>query len=247
MKILSCVIVDDEPLSQDVLKKFIGDAPLLSLSGVCSDALEAYRFLQENPVDLMFLDINMPKLSGINFVRSLERPPMIIFTTAYAQYALEGFELDAVDYLLKPISFDRFLRAANKAHEYSKAMHFTDRASIKDRENEYLMIRADKKIYRIDVSEIQYIQSIGDYVKVVTKEKTILAPEILRNMEDYLKGSCIRVHKSYLVATHAIKYVEGNQVRVMDQMIPLGQKYRESFLKRFKMNSRIRRHLGSGG
>jgi len=118
---ISCLIVEDEPLSQDVIKKFVEDTPMLSLSGICSDALEALKFLQGNQVDLIFLDINMPKLSGINFAKSLEHPPMIIFTPAYAEYALEGFELDAVDYLLKPISFERFLKAVNKAIDHKQA------------------------------------------------------------------------------------------------------------------------------
>jgi DNA-binding LytR/AlgR family response regulator len=237
MSNISCLIVEDEPLSQDVLKKFIEDTPLLHLSGICSDALEALTFLQENPVDLIFLDINMPKLSGINFVRSLEHPPMIIFTTAYAEYAVEGFELDAVDYLLKPIAFNRFLKAANKAIEHKKAWKIIEKNHGENDNSvaDYLMIKSDKKIYKIDFGNLLYLQSYGDYVKIFTKDKTIIASETLKNMEQYLGDHCIRVHKSFLVAVHALKYVEGNQVKVHDRMIPIGKKYREEFLRKFKM------------
>ena len=229
---LSCLIVDDEPLSQDVLKKFVDDTPMLQLSGTCSDAYEAIAFLNNNHVDLLFLDINMPRLSGINFARSLEHPPLIIFTTAYAEYAVEGFELSAVDYLLKPIAFERFLKAVNKALGQVKA-----EKHIKNGEKgeaSFIMIKSDKKIYKIDTDKILFVQSIGDYVKIITTEKTIIAAGTLKDMEELLIKSCVRIHKSYLVSVGAIKYVEGNQIRVNDQFIPIGQKYREDFFRRFK-------------
>jgi len=230
------LIVEDEPLSQDVLKKFVEDTPMLSLSGMCSDALEAIEFLQGNQVDLIFLDINMPKLSGINFARSLEHPPMIIFTTAYAEYAVEGFELDAVDYLLKPISFERFLKAVNKAMEHKQAWEVIAKRKSEgqDEETDYIMIKSDKKIYKIDFADIMYVQSYGDYVKIITRGKTIIASETLKNMEQFLKDQFIRVHKSYLVAIRAIQFVEGNQVKIYDQLIPIGQKFKEKFLQKFK-------------
>ena len=233
---LSCLIVDDEPLSQDVLKKFVEETPILHLCGICSDALEALEFLQGQSVDLLFLDINMPRLSGISFARSLEHPPMIIFTTAYAEYAVEGFELAAVDYLMKPIAFDRFLKAVNKAVENKRTREIQNNSNYAKTklEDDFLMIRADKKIYKIEKGHIDYIESIGDYVKIFTREKTIIAAETMKNLEDLLSGHCIRIHKSYLVATKAIKYIEGNQVRVRDQMLPIGQKYREDFLKTFQ-------------
>ena len=234
MTFLSCLIVDDEPLSQDVLKKFVDDAPMLKLEGICSDALEALDFLRSKTVDLIFLDINMPKLSGINFVKTLENPPLIIFTTAYAEYAVEGFELDAVDYLLKPIAFDRFLKAVNKAIELQQAWEILEKNKINKSEPDYLMIKSDKRIYKINIDELYYVQSYGDYVKIHTKEKVIIASETMKNMEEHLRANCIRIHKSYLVNRTAIKYVEGNQVKVNDIMLPIGQKYRDDFFKTFK-------------
>lgn len=233
---LSCIIVDDEPLSQDVLKKFVEDTPALQLEAICSDALEALQFLSEKTIDLIFLDINMPKLSGINLVKTLDNPPMIIFTTAYAEYAVEGFELDAIDYLLKPISFNRFIKAVNKAVEHQQAWKLIEKSKndINLEETAYLMIKSDKRIYKINIDDLYFIQSYGDYVKIHTKEKVIIAAETLKNMEQYLKSHCIRIHKSYLVIKSAINYVEGNLVNVKDQILPIGQKYREDFLKLFK-------------
>ncbi len=235
MNSLSCLIVDDEPLSQDVLKKFVEDAPMLQLDGICSDALEALDFLRSKAVDLIFLDINMPKLSGINFVKTLENPPLIIFTTAYAEYAVEGFELDAVDYLLKPIAFDRFLKAVNKAIELQQAWEIIEKnkSETSKGETDYLMIKSDKRIYKINIDELYYVQSYGDYVKIHTREKVIIASETLKNMVDLLRAHCIRIHKSYLVNRTAIKYVEGNQVNIHNTMLPIGQKYRDEFLKTF--------------
>jgi DNA-binding LytR/AlgR family response regulator len=232
---ISCLIVDDEPLSQDVLKKFIKDTPMLDLSGICADALEALTFLQSERVDLIFLDINMPKLSGIKFAKSLEHSPMIIFTTAYSEYAVEGFELDVVDYLLKPISFERFLKAVNKAMDLKQTLEVVEKYKSNEfsEGQDYIMIKADRKIYKINIDDIYYVQSYGDYVKIFTKEKTIIASETLKNMEQFLGKSFLRVHKSYLVAHNAVQYVEGNQLKVLDQMIPIGQKFREKFFKRF--------------
>jgi len=236
MSELSCLIVDDEPLSQEVLKKFVEDAPMLKLEATCSDALEALDMLQKQQVDLIFLDINMPKLSGINFVKTLDNPPMIIFTTAYAEYAVEGFELDAIDYLLKPIAFDRFLKAVNKAVEQKKVWKILeqDRIVPEDGTPNHLVIKSDKRIYKIDMDEINYVQSYGDYVKIHTQEKTIIASETLKNMEHYLGTHCIRIHKSYLVIKRAIQFVEGNQVKINDELLPIGLKYREDFFRHFK-------------
>jgi len=236
MNKLKCLIVDDEPLSQDVLEKYVLDVQGLELSGICSNALEALEVIQNNEIDLLFLDINMPKLSGISFAKSLEHPPMIIFTTAYPEYAVEGFELDAVDYLVKPISFERFIKGVNKAQEYwqmrnSKNLH-TDIDDLK----QYITIKSDKKIYKIDIRDIKYIQSYGDYIKIYTGEKMIITSETMKNIQEILKDPFIRVHKSFLVNLSSILYVEGNQIKIGDAFIPVGLKYKDDFFAKFRGN-----------
>lgn len=236
MNKLRCLIIDDEPLSQDVLEKYVQDVPGLQLSGICSNALEAMEFLQQQPVDLLFLDINMPKLSGINFARSLEHPPMIIFTTAYPEYAVEGFELDAVDYLVKPISFDRFIKGINKAREYWQMRNSKNIKTDIDEVRQYITIKSDKKIYKVDIRDIQYIQSYGDYIKIYTGKKMILTSETMKNIQEVLKDPFVRVHKSFLVNITSILYVEGNQIKIGDALIPVGLKYKEDFFEKFRGN-----------
>ena len=213
---ITCIIVDDEPLSQDVLKKYIADTPLLELKAVLDDALQAMEYLNQHQVDLIFLDINMPKLSGVNLVKSLVGPPMIIFTTAYPQFAVEGFDLDAVDYLLKPFSFERFLKAVNKT---SDKFLKTD---LPLPEPSYLVIKADKKLHRIRQDEVLYIESAGDYVKIFFGDKMIVAHETLKNLAKNLpEQKFFRVHRSFIVAIEKIIFVEGNQVKIADAMIPV--------------------------
>ena len=234
MNKLRCLIIDDEPLSQDVLEKYVMDVPGLQLTGICSNALEAMEILQHQQVDLMFLDINMPKLSGISFARSLEHPPMIIFTTAYPEYAVEGFELDAVDYLVKPISFDRFIKGINKAREYWKMRNSKNLKTAIDDFKLFITIKSDKKIYKVDIQDIQYVQSYGDYIKIYTREKMIITSETMKNIQEVLKDPFIRVHKSFLINLKSIRYVEGNQIKIGETFIPIGQKYKEGFLEMFK-------------
>lgn len=229
MKTLNCLIVDDEPLSQDVLKKYILDTPGLNLIGCCYNALEAIEMIRDYPIDLIFLDINMPKLTGINFIKSIDNPPMVIFTTAYPQYAVEGFDLDAVDYLLKPISFERFLKGANKAFEiFSRKSVF----SVPGNEG-FMTIKADKKIHRIDYSDILFFQSYGDFVKVhLSDNRVLITSDTLKNLERQLPGQFMRVHKSYILSISRIKFIEGNMARIGNFEIPLSQGQREVLLSR---------------
>ncbi|HEY0750813.1 MAG TPA: LytTR family DNA-binding domain-containing protein, partial [Chitinophagaceae bacterium] len=205
---VKCFIIEDEPLAQNVLRKYIEDYPLLELSGVYKDALEAQKDLYEIKPELLFLDINLPVISGINFLKTLNQPPLVIFTTAYPDYAIEGFELNAVDYLLKPFSYERILKAVHKV---------IDRISTtENRTNEdSIFLKVDKKAVRVNVDEIYYLEALDDYIKVVTENKTYLINSTLKNMQQELpEHKFIRVHKSYLVAREKIDYIEGNYIRI---------------------------------
>lgn len=228
MNQISCLIVDDEPLSQDVIQDFVKEIPWLNLKGVCYNALEAMEMLHEEKIDLIFLDINMPKLSGIKFAKSLEKTPMIIFTTAYPEYAVEGFEVDAVDYLVKPIAFERFLKAVNKARELAEIKQ----SQLQEKVGRYLVLKSDKKIYKINEEDISYIQSWGDYIKVFTNDRVIIAAETMKNLETRLGSWFIRIHKSYIVSTQSIQFIEGNQVKIGEQYLPIGLTYKEQLMEK---------------
>lgn len=227
MSIYKCVIIEDEPLAQNVLKKYIADHPSLELAGTCADALEAQVILNKQYVQLIFLDINLPKLSGINFIKTLVHSPLIIFTTAYPEYAVEGFELNAVDYLLKPFSFERFLKAVNKALE--KLTTANQNSEIN--KTSFIFLKADKKIHKVDLESIHFIEAIGDYMKVVTDSGQLIVNETMKKLqEDLPSQSFIRVHKSFIISRNKIKYIEGNYVQVEDKSVPIGATYRNDVL-----------------
>ncbi|MEP0986667.1 LytTR family DNA-binding domain-containing protein [Ekhidna sp.] len=218
---IKCLIIDDEPLAREVLESYVADLPSLQLVCSCSDALEALEWINKEPIDLLFLDINMPKLSGINFFKSLSKKPKVIFTTAYADHAVEGFELEAVDYLLKPFSFERFVKAVNKVQlESPDTPH-----------GEFIMLKADKKMHKVSHDQILYFESIGDYVKAHLVDKTLIINETLRKLEDLLPASFLRVHKSFIISIDRLEYVEGNQIKLGETKIPIGQSYRDQVNK----------------
>lgn len=222
---LKCLIVDDEPLSLDILEKYILDIPGLELAGRCMDAFDAMDQLKKTPVDLMFLDINMPKLSGINMVKSMSNLPEVVFTTAYPEHAVEGFELDVLDYLVKPISFERFLKAIDKA----QAKLQKDNNGVK---SSFIMIKSNKKLYKVPFNKIKYIQSMGDFVKVFTHEKAYISSETLKNIVQLIPNSdFIRIHKSYIISINSIQYIEGNQVKIGEVNLPIGLTYKEKLLQ----------------
>ncbi len=215
---IKCLIIDDEPLAREVLESYVEDLPSLELVASCTDAVEALDRLNQEPIDLLFLDINMPKLSGINFYKSLSVKPKVIFTTAYSDHAVEGFELEAVDYLLKPFSFERFVKAVNKVK-----INPPD-----NQQADFIMLKVDKKTHKINFDQIQYFESIGDYVKLhLTDGKTLIISETLRKLEELLPKAFLRVHKSYIIALEQLEYLEGNQAKIGETKIPIGQSYRE--------------------
>ena len=220
---IRCAIIDDEPLSRDVLRQFVSDHPDLISSGEYKDALEFIAVVEANPVDLLLLDINMPKLSGISFYKSLANKPLVIFTTAYPEFALDGFELNAVDYLMKPIPFDRFLQAIQKVKTRLKTPQDSP---------EYIMLKVDKKLYRAAFEDILFFEAFGDYGKVHLANQVLIITATMKKMEAGLpKDLFVRVHKSFIINTSKVEFIEGNQIKIGNKLIPIGMMYRENLLK----------------
>lgn len=224
-----CLVIEDEPLAQQVLKKYIADHPMLQLVAVCNDAMEAQQILSSEKIAILFLDINLPKLSGIHFLRSLTDAPVVIFTTAYPEFAVEGFDLDAVDYLMKPFSFERFLKAVNKAIEKLKP------APAQVAEQKFIFLKADKKVFKVNTDDILYCEAVDDYVRVITTNEQYLVHYTLKKiLEELPTTNFLRVHKSYIIAKDKIKFFEGNYVKVGDKDIPIGASYRDEIYTRLK-------------
>ena len=232
---INVIIVDDEPLALDILETYIQKMPDLNLVKKCSNAIEANQTLKEHTIDLMFLDIQMPQLSGIDFFRSLVHPPKVIFTTAYANYAIEGFELDAVDYLLKPISLERFMKAVNRAVEdiqLERKETTPERAEV---EEQFFFVKADKKLVKINYEDIIYIEGLKDYVIIRLEDHRIVTLQTMKSLEDRLPASRFqRIHRSYIVALDKIQAVVGNMVEVkekgQEKQLPIGKNYRDELL-----------------
>ena len=235
---LKCIAIDDEPLALRQLKSYIEKIPYLELTATCNNALEAQQLLASQHVDLIFVDINMPDLSGVEFVRSLVDRPMVIFTTAYSEYAVEGFKLDAVDYLLKPFSFADFSRSAGKANSLYELRHnqragepeATPEALPKDKE--YISVKADYKVSLVKISDIVHLESEGEYVRMHLADGTTITTLFrLKNMETALPSeSFMRVHRSYIVNLRTIKaYVKGRIFLNDTEYVPIGENYKEAF------------------
>ena len=221
------IIIDDEPPARRVLEKFTAESAKLELVASCSDTAKAREVLAEQRVDLILLDIRMPGESGLDFLRSLESPPLVVFVTAFPEHAVEGFELEAVDYLVKPFSPARFRKAIDRV-DYLRNVE-RSHTSTSD-EKAVLMIKSDKKLYRMPCREILYLESIGDYVKVFSTRLKPLLPKITlkRILQDLSSDKFIQVHRSYAVALEAIQYIEANQICVNDTLIPLSDTFRRS-------------------
>lgn len=231
-----CLIVEDELPAQRVIQTYIRDVPALELVQSCNNALDALEVLKTQAIDILFLDIQLPKITGVNFLRSLTDPPQTIFTTAYSEYAIQGFELDAVDYLLKPFSFDRFLKAVNKAVDRLEARpRLATRAGeeeVNDSDKDFVFFKADKKIIRINLDDLLYIEGLKDYVRVVTTTETSLVLQTMKHWESILPSSTFqRAHKSYIVNLKRIDHIKGNEIKIGAREVPIGRHYKDSLLK----------------
>ena len=229
----TCLIVDDEQLARKLLEEFVAKVPMLELKGMCKNPLEAMDILKSEHIDIMFLDIQMPELTGVEFVKTLQQKPAIIFTTAYSEYALEGYELDVIDYLVKPFPLDRFIKAVNKAIEFIDLKSSAGKIDRDNMDSNYILLHADHKIYKVNLDDIQYIEGLKEYVSYYTKEKRIIVLQSLKSIEESLPSNkFIRVHRSYIVPISRIKTLDGNQVQIGDKLIPIGRSYKEEVLKR---------------
>ncbi|MCB0528763.1 MAG: response regulator transcription factor [Saprospiraceae bacterium] len=232
---MRCLVVDDEELARTLLENYIARVPGLEPIAFCANPLEAMNILRKETVDLLFLDIQMPELTGIEFLRTLQQKPVVVFTTAYADYALEGYSLDVTDYLLKPFSFERFLQAVNKAGAalQAKTAAPAPQSGSQLPEKDYLLVKADHKVHRIKYGDIVYIQSMREYVAFHTDNGRILSLNSLKQLEEELPPErFIRVHKSYMVAIGRINTMEGNLLHVGKEKIPVGANYRDALVKR---------------
>lgn len=232
---LNCMIVDDEPIARDILTKYIQQIPYLNLVASCEDAFEAMQILNRGDIDLIVLDINMPRLTGFEMLRSLKSCPAVIITSAYSEHALEGFELSVTDYLLKPFSFPRFVQATEKVVKSrpERPLPGQGTAPEPDAEN-FLMVKSDKKLTRVLVGEISYIEAYGNYIFIYLPGEKIMSKQTLTQFESQLPaGKFIRIHKSFIVSLKAIKYLEGNQVSIGTKMLPVGKVFKENLVKHF--------------
>ena len=228
MKKLSCIIVDDEPIARKILQEFVEQLPFLDLQGKFENAGKAEMFLKYNKADLIFLDIEMPKVSGLEFLQKMDTESMVVLTTAFPQYALEGYELDIIDYLLKPFAFNRFLKAVHKARDF----YLLKTGSNTPLSSSYIFVKSEKRIEKLELSEILYAESIGNYVSIITGNKKIMAYITMKSLESQLPNDVfIKVHQSYLVNASKIEAIEGNEIKMGTRSLPISRNYRDSVMK----------------
>jgi DNA-binding LytR/AlgR family response regulator len=231
--LIRCIIVEDEILAQQVIQSHLQKTDQFELVAICNNALEAAEVLNNQEVDLIFLDIQLPGMTGLNFLRTLEDPPLVVLTTAYTEYALESYEFNVIDYLLKPISFERFSKMVNKIKE---GRLFSQEPKEKSNvPNDHIFIKSNSKFFKVNFSEIMYIEGMKDYLKIFTPEYKLITHQTMSDMERLLPpGKFIRVHKSYIVAVPFIKSIYGNAIEVDKATIPIGGNYKEKVMQLVK-------------
>ncbi|MEM6318540.1 MAG: LytTR family DNA-binding domain-containing protein [Bacteroidota bacterium] len=224
---IKCLIVDDEPLAISVIKEYLEKVPQLELVHTCEDALQAFQLLRQESIDLIFLDIEMPNLNGIDFVKSLSNPPAVILTTAYREYALESYEVEVVDYLLKPISFSRFFKAINKYLKLSNATTPPTPVEVQKKVKGSIYVYSDKRNIKVFLDDILYIESLKDYVRIHTSEQRILSKDTISRYESLLPDAFLRVHRSFIVNTTKISAYTQHDIEIGVHEIPIGTSYKK--------------------
>ena len=229
---MKCLIVDDEPLAQEVIENYIARIPHLEVVKKCSDAIQAFEVMKREKIDLIFLDIQMPVIDGLSFLKSVKSIPAVIITTAFPQHAVESYDFDVTDYLLKPISFERFLKAVNKVLDKKNGPTNTESKA------EFIFLKVDGKLVKVNFSEIMYVEGMKDYLKVFLKDKFYVVHQTMKRFEESLpQQQFVRVHKSYIVSLAAVKTIIGNYIEVNDQHIPIGANYKDELIQLvFKLN-----------
>ena len=232
---MRCLIIDDEPLAVELLEDFVSKVSALKLVASCSNAIEASTILQTNEVDLIFTDIEMPDFSGVEFIKSLDVKPLFIFTTAYSHYAVEGFNLNAVDYLVKPIPFHRFLKAVNRAQELFLLKKEEKEPKVQSTDSpSFIFVKSEYENIKLNFDDIKYFEGLKDYIKIFsTSHKPILTLSNFKNIEEKLPSDVfLRVHRSYIVSLKHIKSVQRNRILIDGVRIPIGQSYKDEFIRR---------------
>jgi DNA-binding LytR/AlgR family response regulator len=229
---IRCVVVDDEPPAREIIRRYIEQVPTLELVGECANAIQAFTLLQRLPVDLLFLDIRMPQLNGTDFLKTLKDKPKVIFTTAYSEYALEGYELDAIDYLMKPVPFDRFLKAVNKAYQLTSPKNDLALVTEEKKSEPFVYFRADRKMVKVMLQDISYIESMKDYVKVFTCNGTIITKQSISSVEAMLpEKNFVRTHRSFIVSLDKIRTFTSELIEIDKTEVPIGKLYRNGVMK----------------
>lgn len=238
---INCIIIDDEPLARKGLKEYVADVDFLHLLGEFDSPLKATELIGKGNVHLLFLDIQMPKITGLDFLRSVQYPPPVIFTTAYPQYALDGFELNALDYLVKPVSFDRFLKAVMKAKEYYE-LREKNFGNITGPAQDYFFIKADNKLVRLGLDEILFVEAMQNYVTIHTATKKYITYLTFKSVEEYLPADrFIKTHKSFIIAASKIDSIEANDIRIGEHHVPVSRNMKEEVMEKLLKGKFLKR------
>ena len=234
-KEISCLVIDDEPEARDILKDHLAKIEGIKVVDYCKNALEAFKQLSSHKIDLIFLDINMPEISGLDFAKTINSDVKVIFTTAYREYAVEGFDLKAVDYLLKPIPFNRLLQALNKYFEENVAIKHQEPIEYEQEKTDFIFVRSDRKMVRINFADILYIESISDYIKIHLQHQSIVTRETISNIESKLPANAfIRTHRSFIVSLNKITSFTNEYVEIDNKTIPVSRSYKADVLSKLE-------------